>query len=47
LPYTGVGNILGFRPLPWSYWPMLAGMLVLYGALAHWAKMRFVRRWGM
>ena len=47
LPYTGVGQILGFRTLPWAYWPVLAAMLGLYGVLTHWAKMHFVRRWGM
>ena len=47
LPYTGVGHILRFRPLPWTYWPLLAAMLALYAVLTHWAKMHFVRRWGM
>ena len=47
LPYTGVGRILGFRSLPWAYWPLLAAMLGLYAVSTHWAKMRFVRRWGM
>lgn len=47
LPYTGVGRILGFRSLPWAYWPLLAAMLGLYAVLTHWAKMHFVRRWGM
>jgi Mg2+-importing ATPase len=47
LPYTGIGQILGFRTLPWAYWPILAAMLGLYAVLTHWAKMHFVRRWGM
>jgi Mg2+-importing ATPase len=47
LPYTSVGRILGFRTLPWAYWPLLAAMLGLYTVLTHWAKMHFVRRWGM
>jgi Mg2+-importing ATPase len=47
LPYSGLGQILGFRPLPWAYWPLLSFMLGAYGFLTHWAKMRFVRRWGM
>ena len=47
LPYTGVGRILGFRTLPWAYWPLLAAILGLYAVLTHWAKMHFVRRWGM
>ena len=47
LPFTGLGQVLGFRPLPWTYWPLLAAMLALYAVLTHWAKMHFVRRWGM
>jgi len=47
LPYTGVGRFLGFRALPWAYWPLLAAMLALYAVLTHWAKMHFVRRWGL
>ncbi|MFD2366444.1 magnesium-translocating P-type ATPase [Pseudoduganella sp. GCM10020061] len=47
LPYLGIGHILGFRPLPWTYWPLLAGMLCMYAFLTHWAKMWFVRRFGM
>ncbi len=47
LPYTRVGHILGFRPLPWAYWPLLAAMLAVYAVLTQWAKMHFVRRWGM
>ncbi len=47
LPYSGLGRLLGFQPLPWAYWPLLAGMLVLYAVLTHLAKLRFVRRWGM
>ncbi|MYN16753.1 magnesium-translocating P-type ATPase [Rugamonas sp. FT107W] len=47
LPYSDLGQVLGFRPLPWTYWPLLFSMLVAYGLLTHWAKMRFVRKWGM
>ena len=47
LPYTSLGRLLGFLPLPWTYWPMLALVLYAYGRLAYWAKTYFVRRWGM
>jgi Mg2+-importing ATPase len=47
LPYTTIGGYLGFQALPWGYWPLLLGMLVLYAFLTHWAKMHFARRWGM
>jgi Mg2+-importing ATPase len=47
LPYTALGAVLGFKPLPLAYWPLLAAMLVLYAVLTHLAKRYFVRRWGM
>ena len=46
LPFTSVGSTLGFTPLPWTYWPALALMLVAYAALTHLVKLWFVRRWG-
>jgi Mg2+-importing ATPase len=47
LPYTSLGRLLGFLPLPWTYWPLLALVLCAYGSLMYWAKMYLVRRWGM
>jgi Mg2+-importing ATPase len=47
LPYTPVGAALGFMPLPWLYWPLVAGLLVAYAVLTHFVKVSFVRRWGM
>ncbi len=47
LPATSLGEILGFRPLPWAYWPLLGAILGLYVLLTHLAKTYFVRRWGM
>ena len=47
LPFTGAGNALGFVPLPPAYWPILAALLLAYGALTHVAKTWFVHRWGM
>jgi Mg2+-importing ATPase len=47
LPFTGIGSALGFTPLPWSYWPLLAGVLVGYAVLAQLVKTWFVRRWGV
>jgi Mg2+-importing ATPase len=38
---------LGFTPLPWLYWPLVAGLLVAYALLTHFVKVWFVRRWGM
>ena len=47
LPYSVLGPALGFVPLPWSYWPALAVLLLAYCALAHAVKAWFVRRWGL
>lgn len=47
LPFTPAGIALGFVPLPWLYWPIVAAMLLTYAALTHTVKVWFVRRWGM
>jgi P-type Mg2+ transporter len=47
LPFTWAGGALGFVPLPWLYWPLVAGMLLSYAILTHLVKVWFVRRWAM
>jgi Mg2+-importing ATPase len=47
LPFTWAGAALGFEPLPWLYWPLVAAMLVTYAALTHFVKVWFIRRWGL
>lgn len=47
LPFTWFGSQLGFQPLPWLYWPILAAMLLTYAALTHFIKVWFIRRWGV
>lgn len=47
LPFTWAGSVLGFVPLPWAYWPLVAAMLLSYSVLTHLVKVRFVRRWGI
>jgi Mg2+-importing ATPase len=47
LPFTWAGRALGFVPLPWQYWPLVATMLLCYAVLTHLVKVWFVRRWGM
>lgn len=46
LPYSPLGPVLGFRPLPAAYWLLLPLLLCAYGALAYAAKCYFERRWG-
>ena len=47
LPFTSAGSALGFEPLPWLYWPLVAAMLVTYAILTHLVKVWFIRRWGL
>jgi Mg2+-importing ATPase len=47
IPFSGLGPILGFVPLPLGYWPLLALMILSYVVLTHLVKTWFVRRWGM
>jgi Mg2+-importing ATPase len=47
LPYTWFGMQLGFQPLPWLYWPIVAAMLLTYAVLTHFTKVWFIRRWGV
>jgi Mg2+-importing ATPase len=47
LPFTWAGSALGFVPLPWQYWPLVAAMLVTYASLTHLVKVWFIRRWGL
>jgi P-type Mg2+ transporter len=47
LPLTWAGEALGFTPLPWLYWPLLAAMLVAYAVITHFVKRWFTSRWGV
>ena len=44
LPYTPLAPLLGFTPLPASYWPVIGGVVVAYACLAHIVKTAFVAR---
>ncbi len=43
LPYTGLAHLLGFTPLPASFFLILTGMVVVYLLLVELAKTRFYR----
>jgi len=47
LPFTWVGAALGFAPLPWLYWPLVATMLVAYATLTHVVNVWFAGRVGL
>jgi len=44
LPVSPLGPALGFEPLPWLYWPILALILLGYLALTQVVKLRLVGR---
>ena len=44
LPYSPLASLLGFTPLPTSYWPVIGGFIVAYACLAHLVKTAFVAR---
>ena len=44
LPFSPIARFLGFVPLPWQFWPILAGTLLCYVALTQLIKMWLVRR---
>ncbi len=46
LPYSPLSGLLGFTPLPWSYWPWLLAMLVTYVILTQVIKTWFYRKFG-
>jgi len=47
LPFTWAGGALGFIPLPWLYWPLVAAIVMSYAILTHLTKVWFVHRWGL
>jgi P-type Mg2+ transporter len=47
LPFTWAGSALGFVPLPWQYWPLVAAMLVVYAVITHGVKVWFIHKWGL
>jgi P-type Mg2+ transporter len=46
LPYSPLGTVLGFVPLPTGYWLAVFVIILGYCVLTHLVK-RFVRRWGV
>ena len=44
LPFSPLARPLGFVPLPWQFWPILAATLICYVGLTQLIKMWLVRR---
>jgi Mg2+-importing ATPase len=47
LPFSPLGRLLGFTPLPAVFFLWMAGFLLAYSVLTHNVKMWFTRRFGM
>ncbi|WP_392565496.1 magnesium-translocating P-type ATPase [Utexia brackfieldae] len=46
IPFSPVGEYIGLVPLPWSYFPWLAGTLICYCVVAQLMKRFYIRRFG-
>ena len=46
LPFSPLGTMIGLQPLPWEYFPWLAGILLSYCLLAQSMKLFYIRRFG-
>ncbi len=46
LPFSALGPMVGFQPLPWQYFPWLAGILLSYCIVAQSMKTLYIRRFG-
>ena len=44
LPFSPLAKALGFVPLPWQFWPILAGTLICYVGLTQLIKMWLLRK---
>ena len=44
LPFTPLARYLGFVPLPWQFWPLLAGTLICYVGLTQLIKQWMVKK---
>jgi len=44
LPYSPVASALGFTPLPWLYWPILALTLLAYMGLTQAIKVWLLKK---
>jgi Mg2+-importing ATPase len=44
LPFSPLARSLGFVPLPWQFWPILAGTLICYVGLTQLIKMWLIRK---
>lgn len=46
IPFSPLGHYVGLEPLPWSYFPWLAGTLLAYCFVAQFMKTFYIRKFG-
>lgn len=46
IPFSPFGSMIGLEPLPWSYFPWLAGILISYCILTQLVKTFYIKRFG-
>ena len=46
IPFSPLGAMVGLQPLPWEYFPWLAGTLLAYCVVAQTMKTFYIRRFG-
>lgn len=46
IPFSPFGSMIGLEPLPWSYFPYLAGILISYCVLTQCVKTFYIKRFG-
>lgn len=46
IPFSPLGTLVGLEPLPWQYFPWLAGTLICYCVVAQLMKRCYIRRFG-
>ena len=46
IPFSPLGALVGLQPLPWQYFPWLAGTLISYCVVAQMMKQFYIRRFG-
>ncbi|MDA5194418.1 magnesium-translocating P-type ATPase [Govanella unica] len=44
IPFSPFGSMIGLEPLPWAYFPWLAGTLISYCVLMQFVKTLYIRR---
>lgn len=46
IPFSPLGHMIGLVPLPWAYFPWLAGILFAYCVVVQGMKWLYIRKFG-